>query len=280
MSSTSTASDREPAAGLQPRCAAIDAEVSLRPLQTQPAWTQLGTLFLVELSNWRWSWTLMLLRGTITPLVSLVALGTFARDSGREAVLYVVTGNVVVGLLFGAMDAVHSPVTFLRFDGAMDYFATLPISKHLWILAMTAAFQLISLPSLCITMLVGPPLLDLTVHPSLLLLPIIPLCALSLSGVGALLGLVGRTRSESLNVGFLLTLVMTGLGPVLIPPDRLPRAMRLLGYLVPSTYAASAVRQTLVGPVTLRLALDALVMLGITIASLWWVGQKMTWRAE
>ena len=280
MSITSTASDHEPPAGPQTHDVALEAATSVRPLRVQPAWTQLGTLFLVELSNWRWSWTTMLLRGTITPLLSLVALGVFARDLGREAVLYVVTGNVVVGLLFGAMDAVHSHVTFLRFDGAMDYFATLPISKHLWILAMTAAFQLISLPSLCITMLVGPPLLDLTVHPSLLLLPIIPLCALSLSGVGALLGLVGRTRSESHNLGFLLTLVMTGLGPVLIPPDRLPRAMRLFGYLVPSTYAASAVRQTLVGPVTIRLALDAVVMLGVTTASLWWVGQKMTWRAD
>ena len=76
----------------------------------------------------------MLLRGTLTPLLSLIALGVFARDVGRDAVLYVATGNIVVGLLFGAMDAVHSHITFLRFDGAMDYFATLPISKHLWII--------------------------------------------------------------------------------------------------------------------------------------------------
>jgi ABC-2 type transport system permease protein len=267
MSTTSTAS-------------ASEAPSSLRALRTQSAWTQLGTLFLVELSNWRWTWTTMLLRGTITPLLSLIALGVFARDSGGDAVLYVVTGNVVVGLLFGAMDAVHSHITFLRFDGAMDYFATLPISKHLWILAMTGAFQLISLPSLCITLLVGPPLLGLTVHPSPLLVPTLLLCALSLSGVGALLGLVGRTRGESLNIGFLLTLVMSGLGPVLIPPDRLPKVMRGLGYMVPSTYAASAVRQTLVGPITARLALDIVVLLGITSISLWWVGQKMTWRAD
>lgn len=279
MSTTSTASDHTLEAGPRTRDT-IDPETSIQPLRALPVWSQFTTLFLVELSNWRWSWATMLLRGTITPMLSLLALGIFARDSGREAVLYVVTGNVVVGLLFGAMNAVHSHVTFLRFDGAMDYFATLPISKHLWILAMTAAFLLLSLPSLCITLLVGPPLLDLTVQPSPLLLPVIPLCALSLSGVGALLGLVGRTRNESLNIGFLLTFMMTGLGPVLIPPNRLPKAMRLLGYLVPSTYAASAVRQTLVGPVTPRLALDLSVLLGITFMSLWWVGQKMTWRSE
>lgn len=252
---------------------------ALSPLRPQSAPVQLATLFLLELTNWRWSWTLMLLRGTITPLLSLVALGVFARDVGREAVLYVVTGNIVVGLLFGALDAVQSHITFLRFEGAMDYFATLPISKHLWIVAMTAAFLLLSLPSLAITMIVGPALLSLETAPHPLLVLVIPLCALSLSGLGALLGLVGRTRSESLNLGFLMTLLMTGLGPVLVPPERLPRSLRTLGKLVPSTYAASALRQTLVGPLTSRLILDIAVLTGVAILSLWWVGQRMTWRA-
>jgi ABC-2 type transport system permease protein len=35
-------------------------------------------------------------------------------------------------------------------------------------------------------------------------------------------------------------LVMLGLGPVLIPPDRLPGIMLILGRLSPATYAASA----------------------------------------
>ena len=39
-----------------------------------------------------------MLQGTITPLFSLLALGVFARDSGGEALTYVVTGNIVVKL--------------------------------------------------------------------------------------------------------------------------------------------------------------------------------------
>lgn len=69
--------------------------------QRQPALVQWWDLFLMELTNWRWSWRLSLLQGIISPLFSLLALGVFARDSGNEALIYVVTGNIVISLLFG-----------------------------------------------------------------------------------------------------------------------------------------------------------------------------------
>jgi ABC-2 type transport system permease protein len=249
-------------------------------LRKQPFLTQLLDLFLIELSNWRWGWLLMLLQGTVTPLFSLLGLGVFARDSGGEALAYVMSGNVVVGLLFGTMHAVQSHVTWMRFEGAMDYFATLPINRYVLILAMTLAFLLLSLPSLLITMLLGPFLLGVSLDPSPLILIVTPLCAASLAGVGALLGLVGRTRAESGNLGFLLTLVMTALGPVIVPPDRLPQAMLVLGHLVPTTYAASALRQTLVGPLTEQIIVDLVVLGGITVAFLGLVGRNISWRYD
>jgi len=42
---------------------------------------QLVDLFLIELTNWRWSWRTLIITGTVTPLFSIVALGIFARDS-------------------------------------------------------------------------------------------------------------------------------------------------------------------------------------------------------
>ena len=220
----------------------------------------------------------MLLRGVLTPLLSLVALGVFAREVGREAVVYVVTGNIVVGLLFGTMDMVQSHITFLRFDGAMDYFATLPIDRPMLIMAMAAAFLLLSLPSLAITLVAGPMLLALPVHVSPWMALVIPLCAVALAGVGGVLGLIGRSRAESLNLGFIFTLLLTAMGPVVIPPDRLLASMRVLGLFVPSTYAASAFRQTLIGPVTGALVRDVVVLIAVAAVSLWLVGRRMAWR--
>jgi ABC-2 type transport system permease protein len=241
---------------------------------------QLLDLFLMELTNWRWSWRGMLLSGTITPLFSLVAMGFFARDSGGEALVYVVTGNIVVGLLFGTMNSVQGRVLWLRFQGGLDYVATLPVQRHTFVLAMVLAFLLISLPSLIVTIALGPLLLRIPVHLSPLIVVVIPFCALPLAGVGAMLGLVGRTPQESGNLTFLLTLGMTVLGPVVAPPDRLPRFVVWLGRLSPATYAASALRQVVVGPVGGQIVVDLAVLGGIAVLSMWLVGHKMSWRSE
>ena len=82
-------------------------------------------------------------------------MGVFARDSGGEALIYVVTGNIVISLLFGTMGNVESRVSWLRFQGGLDYFATLPVRRYVFVLAMVAAFLLISLPSLIITTVLG-----------------------------------------------------------------------------------------------------------------------------
>ena len=43
--------------------------------QEQSALVQWWDLFQMELTNWRWSWRISLLQGTIAPLFSLLALG-------------------------------------------------------------------------------------------------------------------------------------------------------------------------------------------------------------
>lgn len=70
------------------------------------------------------------------------------------------------------------------------------------------------------------------------------------------------------------------LGPVIVPPDRLPGFMVFLGHFSPATYAASALRQVMVGPVTARLLVDLLVLCAVTAASLVWVSWRMGRQEE
>jgi len=118
--------------------------------------------------------------------------------------------------------------------------------------------------------------LDLQIHALALL--VVPLCALPLAGIGALMGVTFRTPEEASAVGRLLTILMLTLGPVLIPPDRLPDWLVWLGYLSPATYAASALRQVILGPLTSRLVLDSAVLAGCILISFWMVDRKMDWR--
>ncbi len=248
------------------------------PRNSQPFLVQLGDLFLIELTNWRWSWRSMLLTATITPLFGIIALGIFARDSGPSTLAYVLTGNLVLSLLFGAMDKVQSRFTYMRVVGALDYFAALPIQRYSLILAVAVAFFLLSLPSLLATLGVGALLLNLSLHLHPLLLIVIPVCALSLAGLGAFIGVTVRDPHEGGSLSLLVTLVLAGLGPVAVPPERLPGIFLILGRFSPATYAASALRQVILGPVTLHLWLDLGVLIAFAVAFLWLVGWKMDWR--
>ena len=127
-------------------------------------------------------------------------------------------------------------------------------------------------------MLLGQPVQDdpLNLHPLALL--VVPLCALPLAGVGALIGVRFRTPEEATSVGRLLTILMLTMGPALIPADRLPDWLVWLGFLSPATYAASALRQALLGPLTNRLLLDVAALLLFIFLSFWMVNRRMDWR--
>ena len=245
-----------------------------------PFWTQLVDLILIELTNWRWSWRSLIILSMVSPLASMAALGVFARDSGLEALSYVFTGNIVLSLLFGIEGNVQGHFMFMRLEGVLDYFATLPVKKVALLTAVIAAFFLLALPSLLATIFIGSRILGISLTPHPLLIVVIPLCALPVSGIGALIGLKARNYAEAGSFNLLLTFALLALGPVIIPPARLPNFLLLLGQFSPTTYASSALRQVLLGPITGQLAWDMAALLGFTAVTITVVGRLLQWRRD
>jgi ABC-2 type transport system permease protein len=93
-----------------------------------------------------------------------------------------------------------------------------------------------------------------------------------------LIGVSVRNYQEGGAFTLLLTLVLTAIGPVVAPPERLPAFMLLLGRFSPATYAADALRQTLLGPVTGGLLLDLTMLAGFTVLLFGLTLRKMDWR--
>ena len=246
-----------------------------RPL---PLYLQFWDLFLIELSNWRWGWRNLVLTGTVLPVFGILLLGSFARDLGTYALSFVLIGNLVMALLFEHMGKMISHFAYLKTAGSLDYFATLPVRKVVLILAASFAFFILFLPALVVVLAGGALILrlELQIHP--LAFVVVPLCALPLAGIGALMGVTFRTPEEASAAGRLLTILMLTVGPVLVPPDRLPDWLVWLGFLSPATYAASALRQVLLGPLGMRLLLDSVVLAACILISFRMVDRKMDWR--
>jgi ABC-2 type transport system permease protein len=100
----------------------------------------------------------------------------------------------------------------------------------------------------------------------------------NLAGIGAIIGIRGQNFQESGAINLVVTLILTSLGPVIIPPDKLPDWMVTVGRFSPATYSASALRQTLLGPVTAVLLTDLLALTIYGLFSFWLVGRFLDWR--
>jgi ABC-2 type transport system permease protein len=246
----------------------------------QPFLVQLFDLLLIQLSNWRWSWQGTVITGMIGPVLSIVALGVFARSTDPTTQIYILTGNMVLSLMFENLTKVASNFAFLRATRAVNYLATRPLSRVALILATLGAFLLLSLPALTVTAVLGTLYLGIPLAPSPLLLLVIPLAAIPLAALGALIGATVPRPEDSGTWSLLLTVAMVSLGPVIIPPDRLPAWLQTLGTFSPATYAASALRQALLGPVTDRLPLDLFVLAALALIRLPLVARAISWRQQ
>ncbi len=241
---------------------------------------QLVDLVLIELSNWRWSWRSVLVVGTVVPLFGMIGLSIYARDLGAEALNTVFSGSLVMSLMLGNLGNIQSHVVFMRFQGTLEYFASLPIHKHSLMLAIIIAFFLLSLPSILALLIVGSNLLKIFLAPHPLLQLVVPLCVVPMSAVGALIGVSVRSPQQGRSLSVLTAFLFGGLGPVLFPAERLPEILRLIGTVNPAARAASALRQRLIGPIGEQIALDFAILFGFTLCVFYLVGKKLNWRAN
>ncbi|GAB4242585.1 MAG: hypothetical protein Kow00121_68290 [Elainellaceae cyanobacterium] len=217
----------------------------------------------------------MALTATISPVLSIVALGSFAPRNDVEALTAILSGSLVMSLMFSNLGNVSSRFTYMRFSGALDYYATLPIRRSLLLIAVVLAFFVLSLPSLLVTVGFGTWFLNLPLVFDPLILLVIPLCVLPLAGIGAAIGASVPNPEVGGGLTLLVTMLALFVGPVLLPVSRLPEVVQLIGYFSPATYAASALRQTLLEPVTSRLVVDVVALAGFSFLSFGLVSQKL-----
>ena len=244
----------------------------------QNSWIQLADLCLIELSNWRWTWRSTVTVSMILPLTGMIALAFYGRESGQAALGAIFSGSLVMSLMFGNLRNIQAHIIFMRMEGTLEYFATLPIHKNGLLLAIILAFFALSLPSLLATLLIGSAILDLplSIHPLALL--VIPLCVAPMSAIGALIGVYAREPQQGNSLSLLVTFAFAGLGAVIVPAEQLPAALQRIGMFNPAALAASALRQTLLGPVTDGLALDLLLLCAFALLILSLVSRKLDWR--
>ena len=253
--------------------------VSLPHLKPVSLPTQFADLLWVQLSNWRWSWRQLVITGMLAPVASILALGSFVgQDPLNDARHYIASGSLVLGLLFMNQNLVASNFAFMKENRTLAFFASLPLRRSVVVGATWVAFFLLSLPAALVTVIAGWAVLRLRLAPSPLVLLALPLAALPMAAIGALIGSTARSFEESSSLVLVATAAMTGLGPVLIPPSHLPAVLAYLGWVNPAAYAGSALREVLIGPITATLWLDLTALALFTLALFALVERALPWK--
>jgi ABC-2 type transport system permease protein len=150
----------------------------------------------------------------------------------------VVAGSTVLVVAFVALNLLAQRFGALRASGALDHYATLPVSGAAVVLATAAAYATFTVPGAVLTAVVGALVYGLPLGHLWLLVVVLPLAGAGLAGLGASLGLLAPRPELATVLG---QLGMSGVLFVgIIPAARLPEVLRAVRAAVPSTYAVDA----------------------------------------
>lgn len=160
-------------------------------------------------------------------------------DEGSDTTAQqVVAGSTVLVVAFVALNLLAQRFGMLRGTGALDYYATLPVSGALVVLATAASYATFTVPGAVLTAFVGALLYGLPLGHLWILLVVLPLAGASLAGLGACLGLLAPRPELATVAGQLGMSGILFLG--IIPEHRMPAVLQVVRAAVPSTYATDA----------------------------------------
>jgi ABC-2 type transport system permease protein len=226
-------------------------------------------------------WLAMVLSLTIFLNLGMIFSFSFIAGSRDPALgWYVVPGAAVMALVTLGVMMVAGDLAQQRRSGTILYYASLPISKTAYVIAVVAGNGIAALPGVLVTVLGGAWLFGLPLAFNPLILLVVPLSMISLAGLGASIGLgIKNWRVVGLVAQLTMFFIMF-FAPVMIPPDRLPGILQLTGWLLPPTYAARAFRAALSPEITSQLLLDVGILAVFAFGSLAIVSRTLEWRLD
>lgn len=233
-----------------------------------------GLVLISELFRVRLEWFWYLVQRSFVPLASLAFL-YYLWDDPRSA-QFAVTGSLVNTMTTSAMLSLGQYLGHMKDNNAFEHYAALPVSRTTFVAALATRGVLLTLPSLLTVALIGRWALDIPLTP--IGLVSLLLGAYAMSGLGAFMGFWSKdAQTASLSTQVLATVIIY-LSPVYIPLEQLPALFRWTSVLIPTTYAASALRLSTAGAGLTALWPDLLALLGFAMVSLFLVPLRLPWR--
>lgn len=237
-------------------------------------------LVFIRWANIRNEWYFHFLMTPLIPLGLIVLLKfTGAVRTPAEA-LYVTAGNTIMTLIIGPMQSMSNDLALNKERRDFDFLALLPISKLQLILAYTTVSTLFTFPGMLITLFIGKIWFGFPMEFNLFVLSIMLLSALSMVGLGVMIGVNSKSIHHANIMNAIITALVTFMSPVLVQEENLPVFLRYISKAFPTTYSAKAFRLALNGDIGRDLYLNFLILLSFTVVFLFIAVKRIDWRSK
>ncbi len=237
-------------------------------------------LVFIRWANIRNEWYFHFLMTPLIPLGLIVFLKFTGAVRTPEEALYVTAGNTIMTLIIGPMQSMANDLALNKERRDFDFLALLPISRLQLILAYTTVSTLFTFPGMLITLFIGKVWFGFPMEFNLFVFIIMLLSALSMVGLGVMIGVNSRSIHHANIINAILTAMVTFMSPVLVQENHLPVFLRYISKVFPTTYSASAFRLALNGDIGNELYFNLFVLLSFTVVFLFIAVRKIDWRSK
>ncbi|MCC7449682.1 MAG: ABC transporter permease [Anaerolineae bacterium] len=238
-------------------------------------------LWLEQMLELRSYWHMYVGFSLIMPLMMVYGLSHIGGNpDDPQALIRLLVGTVIFAVANEGLCSMAIRVSTMRRDGTLVYYASLPISKVSFIVALILSRSLIVVPAIVAPLVIGPLMYGLSVQYGPGLLVILPLIALMLSAFGVLFGLLSPSVEIAQLGTNILLLILVLASPVFIAWDVLPAPLRAASLLLPFTYASNALNGVLMGDIGSTFWLNTAILTAMAALSLLVVARRLKWRLD
>jgi ABC-2 type transport system permease protein len=221
--------------------------------------SRFSVLVWMQMARLRTSWRPYLIVSSLMPLgIAVLLRAVMEPDQVREFGVQIVSGSAVLAIAMTAVVMLAQRVAWLKENGALDYYATMPVSRTQIIGAVLISFAVFSLPGTIVVVVLGAALFDLSLAALWAAVPVWAFGSFALAGLGVAIGFGAPDEQLAGMYSNLAMMAVLFLG--ILPPERTPSWVEPLRAILPSTYAVDALKPGLSGDAAGSIGFDLFVL--------------------
>jgi ABC-2 type transport system permease protein len=243
-------------------------------------WRAYENLLFIRWANIRNEWYFGVIVGMLFPIAIMIFMKFSGSTTDPATGLYVASGNAVMSLVMGPMQSLCNDMAWGRQRNDLDYFAALPVTKLQVTLAYATVSGIFIIPAMLFSIGIGSWWFGFPVKWNPVIIPVMLLASLSMAGLGVMAGVYARGIHQANMFNSAVMLVVVFLSPVLIPYENLPGFLQVASRLLPTSYAAAALRGSLSGMPMPEILRYLGLLLAFTAGFLYLGTKRLDWRID